>query len=349
MKITDYLFNNYKDDTGEAISTPFPLLSGGKKIASRFPSGVGESVKRAVHAAPNRVSSAAKVSWAVGLVNAIVSKKLAVAYFDAHSAVYMEYAAGNGEVYAAVYNGSTFTVKWLNKEPAPETKEAEMVEIRLLPMFLWYYRHGKDNEYNEALIKCVNDCSLMGNMATENAALMCDSLYYGLKAENLVDKDIATDELLIEELIQMVNSSEIKTDKFVHTSKFKFIVQSSSAATPVEDDTDALYKDICEGKLVIPYSWTDEQKAKIMPLSFLETYIPNKHFFKLIKRMRAKLTKLINAINSGEDAYPIMLKERCVINAMYNGKPGCGKTTLVQAVSAAFGLCDNPQSSFRGR
>jgi hypothetical protein len=97
-----------------------------------------------------------------------------------------------------------------------------------------------------------------------------------------------------------------------------------------------VFADILSGEYIIPYEWSEKQKAKIPPLKSLQDYVPNKEFYYLISKISYRLNRILLRVNSkltGADAI-----QKDYINSFLLGRPGTGKTKTLYAVAAALGF-----------
>lgn len=201
------------------------------------------------------------------------------------------------------------------------------------------------NELFETLRECDKELS------TSNALKFCDAYYYCVK------ETIKTFSVNFEDLTVIPEAERALASRaFVRfgnlTPDFTFLDEASSADSPsdfdifaeetkksTEDEKSSLWGDICAGKYLLDYEWPSIQKPFVTPLSFLDTYVPDKHFYHVFnqveKRLKMALERLKKAEGTGE---PCIASKRDAINIFIVGKPGTGKTYMIHALSAAFGI-----------
>src|SRR5699024_3454790 len=83
---------------------------------------------------------------------------------------------------------------------------------------------------------------------------------------------------------------------------------------------------------VIHYPWSDIQKKYIVPIGFLDSFIPTESFRRILLSVWYQVKKKLDLI---EKKSPDALKKP--INIKIMGKPGTGKTVTIEAVLAALG------------
>lgn len=336
INISSLMFNEYTDDSSVS-SGALPFLAGNKTVNQRFPTGVGYSIKRGNLAASNRANSAAKVSWVASIPYLLAEGRVSAYKISQNNTLYVEIATVQNGVLACVV--SKDSVRWLNIEPTSVLK-AEGADFRLVPTFLWYLAYATDNETMFAVSASITDIKTMGSIKTDNAALLCDAFYYGLKSEGMLGDISSEADLSLPEINQLFRTqspSSIKIKEAMWKSP-EFVVSSVAASsTNTSNNNLEMFEDAKQGKYILPYQWSEAQKAKIIPLSFLETYIPSPKYYTLLKACRLKLNKILNGMNQGEDVIKL-LRKLMYVNALCVGKPATGKTTLAQAISATFGL-----------
>lgn len=154
----------------------------------------------------------------------------------------------------------------------------------------------------------------------------CDYFYYGYAVAN---KEVEMDETLSEEEVKALFRNDIfervsfgkpDLDGCFAPSKF----ESASKTTAKEEkktspSTISLIERAKKGEFIIPHSW-DDQKDSVIPLSFLDSFIP----FPEWEEALVAITKAV--------------EKKAPINGEFFGKPGTGKTVAMMALSAATGL-----------
>lgn len=99
----------------------------------------------------------------------------------------------------------------------------------------------------------------------------------------------------------------------------------------------SLWDEIKEGKHILDFPWSPEQQACVTPLSFLDTYVPDKHFYNVFNQVEKRLKMALKRIKDTEPL-PCEASKKDAVNIFIVGKPGTGKTYMIFALSAALGL-----------
>lgn len=100
---------------------------------------------------------------------------------------------------------------------------------------------------------------------------------------------------------------------------------------------ESLWDEIKGGKHILDFPWSPEQQACVTPLSFLDTYVPDKHFYNVFNQVEKRLNMALKRIKDTEPL-PCEASKKDAVNIFVVGKPGTGKTYMIFALSAALGL-----------
>lgn len=98
-----------------------------------------------------------------------------------------------------------------------------------------------------------------------------------------------------------------------------------------------MLKKIKSGDYVLNFDWLPEQLSKIVPMSYLDGFIPTEEFYALLDKIELRLNRhMVPATLCGETGPEAIAKD--IVNVLLYGDPGSGKTSLVHALSAATGM-----------
>ncbi len=166
--------------------------------------------------------------------------------------------------------------------------------------------------------------------------LFCDAVYFGYAKENKDNFEIddTIDPTMADQAKRAIESGSVKTLIGTTPSDFVDVFSTFPDAEVPTVETD--FKEFLEGNKTINYDWDEESKKKITNLSFLENFVPTKHFYTLANKITIRLGKVIERLNEGAEGKDAI--KRDFLNIRLVGNPGSGKTVLAAALSAALGL-----------
>lgn len=176
------------------------------------------------------------------------------------------------------------------------------------------------------------------NQSASDMLKICDAFYYGY-AKNEAPFDV----MVANEL----EFSQILTDNqpLVHIDgtmipqyfidHFQPEEQEEQQAPLFTEPLDVFFDRCKKGEFIINYEWSDRQKQYIVPLDFLDTFIPTEGFRNLLLSVWLQVKAKIELLEKGESLNSAM--GRTPINIKIMGKPGTGKTTVIEAVLASLG------------
>ena len=152
----------------------------------------------------------------------------------------------------------------------------------------------------------------------------CDCVYFGF-AKNVggsVKSGIMSDT----EFTDAVNSvcNDNLTAKHTH---------ATTPAKKKKDNVSEWFEKAKAGEYIIDYEWEDDDKTKIVPLSFLDDVIPTKELMRLAMLINGATSKALERMKAG-----LPLSSKYVLNIQIPGDVGSGKTMAVSALSAIFGM-----------
>lgn len=211
-----------------------------------------------------------------------------------------------------------------------------------------------DYTKNAAATMVANMDRTAGLVQQMDLGFFCDCLYYDTK--DVYDRHSGVIEVLpFDPAIKAQVQQAVRTRSLVSLDQEPFhdfigttfqninYTPPAVAATPSGGPasptahSNAEWLDKCKsGGFQIGYEWPAASQEHIHPLSSLDSFVPNKEYFKLTALTYNKLNHVIDRIATGKTGLDAIGGE--YINAIICGKPGTGKTTTADALSATLGL-----------
>lgn len=197
------------------------------------------------------------------------------------------------------------------------------------------------HEYRERYAAILEEYFSDGSVSSDAMAIFSDCFDYGYLRQNraLVTEVEENTAGLLETVRQAVKSKELKPMsifKNISTIKFTNFEEEDIPAPAGRLPDSEMMKEAKKGSYRIKYPWSAEQRAKIPSLSYLESYVANKHFFTLLNKYIYRYKAVNERREKGMTGTALIGSD--IINAFLLGKPGTGKTTTLYALGAALGL-----------
>jgi hypothetical protein len=216
-------------------------------------------------------------------------------------------------------------------KPDPHTRQSKQEDIKLLFAF----------EYRERFLELVKEFQDDGSVTNGNLAIFSDCFDYGfLRYNRSMEAEIEENAPgLLETVRQAVKSKELKPMgifKNLEVVKFINFDEEDVPAPTGKLSNSEMMKRVREGAYRFEYEWSPDQKVRIPSLSFLETYVPNEHFYTLVNKLVYRFASIDKRKEEGMSGSALIGND--IINAFVVGKPGTGKTTTLYALGAALGL-----------
>lgn len=189
-----------------------------------------------------------------------------------------------------------------------------------------------------------------GTVEPELIATLCDCFYYDFAESFGKEKEFQVEPF---ELTQHKNVEQAIRTGVLHSATepqlepylipiFNEIeydatsISGSGKSYTSAGGVDPWYNEVKSGIHDLGYEWTPEQQSKIREMSFLDTYVPCDAFRMLVSVIESELSDVIDRISMGKTGKDAIRGN--YVNCILVGKPGTGKTTLAEALSAALGL-----------
>ena len=309
----------------ESILVSNLLYKNHRKAMERFPDlmiggtgpvGVNISAYRKTSGgAGSKISAVARVFERIldGYIKAICGKDV----------VYTEFVSKDGKGYSAVCDGKT--IDFLYDRPERNWEA-------FIPLFLYETRPGCENKelYNAVTAPVITN---------DNIYLMCDSFYYGCAMRKSVN--VSTHEIALSTIEAGLRSGLFGVKHplcesiggYGGDSSFGKEEEPTPAEKKKEDDP---FEAVCAGQYAIAYEWDERQKSRIPSLSRLDGFVPTATFWKTSRKIKYRTDKILMRMDMGLTGLEALGKD--VVNFFMTGKPGTGKTTIAEALAAAFQL-----------
>lgn len=170
---------------------------------------------------------------------------------------------------------------------------------------------------------------------------LCDAQYFeGLKIGTR-DRVFTSDNLQIEEIKQAIRTGELRPMKILlglPAAALTLNVEVPKIDQEEKDDAEhsTKYVDCKMGAYLLDHIWDIERLEDIQPIEFLDDFIPVPQFFTMVDIMHHELNAVLDRMKKGETGLRAIGNN--FVNCQLVGRPGTGKTTIANALSATFGI-----------
>lgn len=173
--------------------------------------------------------------------------------------------------------------------------------------------------------------------------VMCDCFYYAFAKDMEVNINVETSQLITQIKRLCQNNAFRHEDGLLSETLEKAQVIKKEKKKPAPKKQPPLFTEPLEtffdrckkGEFIVDYQWSDKQKNYIVPLSFLDSFIPTESFRLMLLSVWCQIQNILKKMKKGVPYNEIMGKNPLNIKIM--GKPGTGKTTVIEAVLASLG------------
>lgn len=190
-----------------------------------------------------------------------------------------------------------------------------------------------------------------------NLFLTCDLMYYGIFKNGLEVEVISNDEKLFDAQMERFLQNGV-VDHVATTAELERYTIPENKKAEVETNQNSLFTEPladfferCKrGEFLIKYPWPEIRKGMIVPLSFLDSFFPTESFRLMLLSVWYQIKEVQKRMNEIAKKYPgkklsELIQEGAYdevmgknpINIKVMGKPGTGKTTVIEAVLASLG------------
>lgn len=247
-------------------------------------------------------------------------------------------------VYGEYNDGKTVT-RFLCTDGDKVDYEGERLHgnMATLPFVLYALRNDSELDDFIKLFGEIAEQYASDGVADQKAVLLfCDTFYYAVAKKMPGEVVITENNLAIDTVRAAVKSGllgNMKTLSKIACPAMTGVNLNEGKNTKAKPTTGDVWADIKAGKYIIDYEWDEEDKKLIPPLSVLESFVPCPTFFALVNKIAFQLGKVKERMDEGLTGVDAIGKN--YINSFMTGRPGTGKTTVSNAIAAAFGIpCD---------
>lgn len=225
------------------------------------------------------------------------------------------------------------------------SSEPTLLQI-LTANVLWHLEFGKNAELRSVAKKAVEEFQTTGSVSINLIALFSESHYFGsISEDGFSETDVES--VLVPESIKQAyrkgKMSDTATISQLFESAESFLlkdeeVEKTESVSCGKIDLAGFMAKVKSGTYKIMYNWTEEQKERIRPMSYLDTYVPTEDFYWLVLKIKSRADRILYRMkdldmSKAEDRIKAIGND--AINIILTGDPGTGKTALVYALSAA--------------
>lgn len=261
------------------------------------------------------------------------------------SKAYVEIAKNGGDIEAYLYEFNENIVTPMVAGSAPSGAFRSTLPLLMMAM----HPSNKKFEYTRVASQQMVDSmdAAAKTVSPTDLGFLCDCFYYdctdmiAAHGSSLMVDDFSTTKLNMLQQCVKTNSVEVIDSPFTKflSNSFSCITyapsEKSSASNSASSQASVI-QDAKDGKYLLAYEWSEEQKSKIRPISSLDDYIPNNSYRKMVRAAYTKMNRVIDRLNSGLTGLDAIKGD--YINIILGGRPGTGKTTTADALSATLGL-----------
>lgn len=298
------------------------IVSGDVTLGMAGPAGLYVSSVR-----PSSASGKpAKISNAALVVECLLRKKLNAIQLE--NLIYTEFEDCEGHLYKAICDGTEicFSVK-------------PPIEYRVVPLVLYWLSCSEASLSTESFLKVL--WSLTGN----DLYRFCDDVYYESKSV-LPNELVYNTSFYDEQIKQAVRTGNYSTitvlDHFIVSELTKEYPLSvlDGISVPSEQETESTDNEKMQecriGSYFLNHQWNTEQQKYIPDLSTLDGFVPNEAFYTMVDLVHHSLTQVEKRLDEGDCGIKAIGED--YVNCMFVGRPGTGKTTIADALGAAFNM-----------
>lgn len=332
IDISNQLFNSKRN-----------LASSGVAIGTIGPAGITSSFN-------NTRQQKAKISTVAFGIERLSEGKISVTAIQNQPITYVEYTSDTDGVIPFIVDGSKageFIVKTKGDGPADNPHLCHWVIACIYASLVKNPEMRKvyEDRLIDELMFAKSASSVTGSSVVQNLMIVCDAFYYGIGKKGVMDisTDTAEMELETKRLVQGGILVHIPgtADPVLIKKPAKKKKQEQKQDTLFTEPLATFYEKCKEGKFLIDYDWPGVPANYIVPLSYLDSFIPTESFRDLLLSVWYQVNSVLKKIKEKKEGLTVKDYREIIgsnpINIKVMGKPGTGKTSMIEAVLASLG------------
>ena len=285
-----------------------------------------------------------KISVAAKGIDKLLEKKISISSVGDTSESYVEYYHG-GDVVPV-----NFLVRFdkASKEFTATVKNEKDMQTAIISvvaciLFNEELKREVNEVFGDAGTEMSDDYQMLINTTDPDYLFkICDAMYYGIAKDKnfnfLIDEKVLDDTLRSIKQKDMIHhcpeTAEPKLLSSIPAAK-KPRGKRKAQTTLFNEPLDIFFERCKKGEFLIKHEWPDNLKNYVVPLSFLETFIPTEGFREILLSTYYQIQNVTKRLEKGLSPDQVIGKNPINIKVM--GKPGTGKTTVIEAVLASLG------------
>lgn len=205
-----------------------------------------------------------------------------------------------------------------------------------IPLLFLELLAGENNELKNLFSDICHDYEMTGLVDKTDVFKFCDSFYYGYAKNAEVTEGNVTEA----EAQAAFRGNDWQIENFGMPKFFgepKAVKPEKKAKKTKKSEKGADFLQKCkEGAFRVAYEWPEELKEFVVPVSFLDKYEATVEFEEIVRKIKFHTDKILERMDMGLTGADAIGED--VLNILLVGKPGTGKTVLINAVGAATGI-----------